>query len=599
MLTPEQENLRRSRGELMAELVRAGARFKTGSNACTCPFHDDRRPSAGVYREGEVWRFKCHGCDWGGDVFDVRARLAGTAPGDELKAERREVAHEPPPRWFASVSAMAEALRGVVATYVYANPETRAPELVVFRCEEGGRKRFIQARPEGSGFVMKAPAGKLPLYNRARIAGQSAVVVVEGEKCVHALHDIGVAATTSPGGAMKAAHADWTPLRGKTCYLWADNDEPDATYPEGKGRAHMREVARILESLECDVRAVDVSALNLPPKGDAVDFLERNGGTREDKQIAVALVTQDAEASRPSKGLDERIEQMISGAWQTLDWPWPKVTSLSRALMPGTVTALPGEGGSSKSFFALEANLYWHLNGRKTALYELEEDRTYHLQRALAQLENNSNLTDDVWVRANPEEARAAYRRQKDILDSFGRTMWDAPDEMVDLPSLVAWLEARCAEGCEVVTIDPVTAAKVSKEPWLDDQRFILGAKAVVRKYGARLILVTHPRKNRGQGKATGLNDMAGGSAYERFTQTVLWMKRHDTSEKGDVLHQGFPVPVTYDRTLRVAKARNGPGTGTEIAYCFEPESLRFSEQGVIVKASRRKVETPEAEERW
>lgn len=579
----------------MGELVRSGARFKPGSNACTCPFHDDRNPSAGVYQEDGVWRFKCHGCDWGGDIFDVRARRAGTQAADELKAERRD--ERPEPRVFKSVSAMAESLRNLTATYVYANPETHAPELIVFRCEEGGRKRFIQASPAGEGFVMKAPAGKLPLYNRARIMAQPAVIVVEGEKCVHALHEIGVAATTSPGGAMKAHLSDWSPLRGKTCFLWPDNDQGDSTYPSGKGKAHMREVGRILETLGCDVRVVDIDALNLPPKGDVVDFLERNGGTREDKQIAVQLVTGEAEESRPSRALNDRLEQMISGAWQTLDWPWPKVTSLSRALMPGTITAMPGEGGSSKSFYALEANLHWHLSGRKTALYELEEDRTYHLQRALAQLENNSNLTDDVWVRANPEEARAAYHRQKDILDSFGRTMWDAPDEMVSLDSLVAWLEARCMEGCEVVTIDPVTAAKVSKEPWLDDQRFILGAKAVVRKYGARLVLVTHPRKNRGAGKATGLNDMAGGAAYERFTQTVLWMKRHDTTEKGDVLVQGFPVPVTYDRTLRVAKARNGPGTGTEIAYCFEPESLRFTEQGVIAKASKKTTEVREEEE--
>lgn len=38
------------------------------------------------------------------------------------------------------------------------------------------------------------------------------------------------------------------------------------------------------------------------------------------------------------------------------------------------------------------------------------------------------------------------------------------------------------------------------------------------------------------------------------------------------------------NRSLRIAKARNGRGAGLELAYQFEGKSLRFSEQGVICK---------------
>ncbi len=36
------------------------------------------------------------------------------------------------------------------------------------------------------------------------------------------------------------------------------------------------------------------------------------------------------------------------------------------------------------------------------------------------------------------------------------------------------------------------------------------------------------------------------------------------------------------NRILRVAKARNGRGTGTDIGFWFASESLRFAERGRI-----------------
>ena len=42
-----------------------------------CPFHEDREPSLSLYRSRrdgrERWR--CHGCDIGGDAIDLEARL--------------------------------------------------------------------------------------------------------------------------------------------------------------------------------------------------------------------------------------------------------------------------------------------------------------------------------------------------------------------------------------------------------------------------------------------------------------------------------------------------------------------------------------------
>jgi hypothetical protein len=43
-----------------------------------CPLHEDRTPSLSLYRgkDGRE-RWKCHGCDRGGDALDLEAALSG------------------------------------------------------------------------------------------------------------------------------------------------------------------------------------------------------------------------------------------------------------------------------------------------------------------------------------------------------------------------------------------------------------------------------------------------------------------------------------------------------------------------------------------
>ena len=77
MNNSEKDAIRRDRSALVAELETAGAKFR--GNDCTCPFHNDKRPSASIYEKKSVWRFQCHknGCGISGDVFDVMARNQG------------------------------------------------------------------------------------------------------------------------------------------------------------------------------------------------------------------------------------------------------------------------------------------------------------------------------------------------------------------------------------------------------------------------------------------------------------------------------------------------------------------------------------------
>jgi len=408
-------------------------------------------------------------------------------------------------------------------------------------------------------------------------------VVVEGEKCVHALANIGIVATTSPGGAGKAAKADWSPLAGKRVYLWPDNDLPEAGRSSG-GREHMRTVAKLLEALRpvAQLFWIEPDNLSLADKGDAVDFLAMcpteapGAGLR-----AVEQVLAQAMPMGPGAEVAAILEATIAGERECIPWPWPQLSRLAKALFPGTVTVVCGDSGSSKSLLMLETAMHWHREGRKVCIFELEDDRSFHLSRVLAQQAGNSRLMDDDWLRANPDEARQAYQEQAELLGSFGRCMSEAPERQVSLDALLGWLHERLAEGIEIAIIDPVTAAEATDKPWIADLRFLIAAKTLIRQAGARLILVTHPKK--GRKTAIGLDELAGGAAYARFTHTVLWLQTYWPAKSMVVQTQFGPDSFEVNRVLYLCKTRWARGAGLQLAMHFDPNTLTFGETGVVI----------------
>lgn len=589
--TTEQQQLRQSERSLWQELERAG-KIKRRGNTCCCPFHEDKHPSAGIYQDDEkIWRFKCHGCGVSGDVFDIRARIEQKTPGDMLKELRGEQPkHETNGRTKAKVLTFDELFDylGKIGkpsdVFSYTHPTTNVTEMIVVRIETANGKTFRQARVVPGGFVPEAVPKPRPLYRRDRIAATDSVIVVEGEKCVHAAESIGLVATTSPCGADNAEHADWTPLAGKTVYLWPDNDQPEERFPEGKGVAHMRTVARLLEQIRpaVDVFWIDPRTLNLPPKGDIADFLnDRDGAEPEALFAAVSSVLETAESFSPSRGLEALLEETIAGRRVAVSWPWEILGAFTNALLPGTVTCVCGDPGATKSLLLLEATLHWLAAEIPFAVFEMEESREHRLNRALAQLDNNANLTDPAWIKENPTETRGAFHRHRKQLNELGRCITDAPDNEIKLPDLLTWTEQQAKQGCRVIVVDPVTAAATSDKPWIDDHKFIMSAKRIAGENKCSIILVTHPRKG---AKTSGLHDIAGGSAYQRFAQTVLWIERYDGKREVKLRTAQGETIREINRSVKIRKSRNGRGAGLELGFRFRSRSLRFDELGVFTK---------------
>lgn len=283
--------------------------------------------------------------------------------------------------------------------------------------------------------------------------------------------------------------------------------------------------------------------------------------------------------------LDVLVDGIIGGTRRNIPWPWRTLTESARALLPGTITVLSGMGGSSKSLMVSHACLFWLSTGVPFAVFHLEEDRDYHVLRALAQHAGDSRVTDDAWVRQNGDRMRGLLAEHREVLDSLGQRVWDAPSADVTLDDLLGWVGERADEGVRIIVVDPVTAANSGKEPWNADREFVLGAKRVLRESGASLIVVTHPRN--GDPKfGSRMDNHAGGQAYNRFTQTVLMLSACDSrsAHVRAITNTGEEWARMDDvnRILRVAKARNGRGTGTDIGFWFASESLRFAERGRI-----------------
>ena len=580
--------IRTSRDTLVASFAPLDVRFR--GNACKCPFHDDKTASGGVYEsDGGVWRFKCQACGVQGDIFDIRAKINGTTVDDELRKESENAT--PRRKAVAKIAAdyrdtVYPTLREAVATYAdvqnvwtYENAEGQVILAVVRHLVEG-HKSYKQISQTAGGYWKKAAPKPWPLYNLPRLAAADTVVIVEGEKSADALNALGIIATTTPDGAGKAEHADLTPLAGKTCVLWADNDDA--------GRDHMRDIRERIEHLTppAIVASIDLADLQLPPKGDAFDFiakLKANGFDRDTIRETIQTVIENAAPAGAAADFAKYIDGILEGKQRCIAWPWRQLTELSRALLPATVTLICGDPGSGKSFALLQSLLRWHAEGHKVAIYELEEDRNYHLHRAAAMLANDSRLAKSEWMEKNADTVREAIKPTLATIATFARVMFDAPDHQLTYEKLLAWIEDQAKAGCEIIVVDPITAASPEKEPWAADLKFLMAAKTLMRKYQSRLILVTHPKKGM-KTPGGGLDSMAGGAAYSRFSQNVIWLERLDEMTDGSATPYGFnaPMAMSYNRIVKIYKARNGPGTGSKLAYRFCPDSLLFAEQGVI-----------------
>ena len=247
-----------------------------GGFVAPCPAHNDSNPSLSISdgKDGKIL-VHCHaGCDQNAVIDALKGR--GLWPEKEQKPQPEK---------------RGRPKQTIVATYDYADPETGEVKLQVVRYEP---KTFRQRRPDGKGgWSWSVPAGERILYNLPAVVqnAEKAVCVVEGEKDVDALAQIGIVATCNPGGAGKWQANYTDALAGRDVLILPDNDDP--------GEQHAQIVARALYGRAKSIRIIRLPGL--PVKGDVSDWLSA-GGTRDE----LARVRRDTPIYSPP------VEQVVS-----------------------------------------------------------------------------------------------------------------------------------------------------------------------------------------------------------------------------------------------------------------------------------------------
>lgn len=152
-------------------------------------------------------------------------------------------------------------------------------------------------QPKDQEFILGEPdfTAQKPLYHLPEILNRpkDVVWIIEGEWCADHLARLGVLVTTS-GSADSVGATDWTPLAGRRVIIWPDNDTAGLKYAQA--------ILKTLRKLNSPVQWIDVAALNLPPKGDCVDWLSNHPqATTHDLDQLPRKVLPHIEPTRPDK----------------------------------------------------------------------------------------------------------------------------------------------------------------------------------------------------------------------------------------------------------------------------------------------------------
>jgi hypothetical protein len=538
-----------------------------------------------------TWTYKCFSCGARGSVIDAVAaleRITVPAALGRLAAAptpSRPVALPPPkaPKVYPDTQKLDECVAyfagekhgTVAAVYDYAT-------LRVYRLNmPDGKKRFVQCKAVPGGWAFGAPVTPFPLYRLDAVRAAKTVVVVEGEKCADRLTALGFTATTSAGGSTQPGKTDWTPLAGKAITVWRDYDQPGQEYQDA--------VVAILKTLRpaCQIRIVDVAALGLGFADDVADLVaaaESDGKTTTEIAAHVRAIIDRARSTGALGKLECELQAAVDGTRKNISTGWPKFDALTNGLVPEGVMLLGGPPGSTKSFVVLAWLRYMLQHDVPASVLMLENSPSLALRRAMGQISGVGSVTYDDWCAENPERLRTITQAAQPELQALERAVYALPEGTDPTPdAILAWLQHQLETGARVCILDPITAMQTGeKAVHAEHSRFIWSAKRLIEKHKAALVIVTHPAGRPANGKTFSMDDLAGGKAFQRFSQTIAFLHAQKPTATRVATDMGV-TSMQVNRALYLWKNNLGRGIiGTELALWFDRETLSISELGTV-----------------
>jgi len=414
-----------------------------------CPAHDDRTPSLSIAQgdDGRVL-LKCFaGCSHQAIVAALGIEERELFPPTEAAA----APSRPPrlPREFETARAAVEAYRVTLgrenARWTYHNAEGEPIGIVLRWNRDGGSKDIRPVWRFGERWRHSLPTTR-PIYGLDRLAAApgARVFVAEGEKCAEMIAELGLPATTSPGGSNAAGRGDWSPLAGCEVVIVPDADEP--------GRKYAAEVLERLATLNPPAKACTIALPGLAEGEDVVEFVHRvHGGDRQAARQAIEELAGRAAATAPRKrvtlgellddpGLLKPPETIASG-WA----PWDDAQPFG-AVERATVHVLAAPPGCYKTSTMLRMARGYAECGNRVAWLAAEMPPRTLVRRMLCQAAGlgQAALASD----AMPPEHERKLEIGREVLAAFRDRI-----EFVSAPIGFEELE-RAADSAAVVFVD-------------------------------------------------------------------------------------------------------------------------------------------------
>ena len=433
-----------------------------------CPAHDDRVASLSlsIGAEGRCL-IKCHaGC-----AADAILEALGLTWKD-LFVDTDE-------------PASSNDYRRIVSTYDY----TDAAGELLYQVVRYTPKGFAQRRPDGAGVwkwnlqgATRVPY-RLPELIQA-VADGRWIFIVEGEKDVETLRELGFAATTSAGGAQSWDAAFGKHFVGARVAILPDNDTP--------GRDYARTIADVLAPLALDVRVVTLPGL--ADHGDVTDWVVAGGLAEQLRNLVRAA------AGSTRRELLKQWRESQGGA--VITWAADVTPTRVRWLWPGRIpygklTILDGDPGESKSTLTL-ALASLASRGAPMPLSGMSGPQAPITTILLSAEDGMDDTITPRLLAHGADTTRVAHLDAIRLPDAPERP-WELPGDIQHLSDLIEELDAK------LVVIDPLMAflgGDVKSGIDHDVRRALHPLAQAAERTGAAIVVVRH--LNKGSGAAIG-----------------------------------------------------------------------------------------------
>jgi len=386
-----------------------------------------------------------------------------------------------------------------VCRYEWPDPET----------EKGRGKHFLQRIPDPkkpNGYSYKTKGMEWLPYRLPELAADvdegRVIFIVEGEKKVDMLRDIGVPATCNHGGAGKFPVELTRHFHGAKVCILPDNDKA--------GRDHATLVGRRLRKIAEAVLILDLPGL--PPKGGVDDWLPA-GGTSEQ---LYRLMRDEARPFVPPPP-----ETKFGGvAWADLDAPGKQLEFVIKGVLAANeLSMLVGESQSGKSFLALDLamsiargrDFFGHKTRQGGVIYQAGESATGLRRRRIPAYRQHHEVNDPT----------LPFVLLENQIDLFGNP------EQIDalVQECLAWRDTFDVP-LDLIVIDTFNRATpgANENDGRDMSIVLENAEKIRRETGAAVMMVHH--MNAGGTKARGHT-----SLYANVDTVIMVRKVEDAKD--------------------------------------------------------------------